>query len=356
MNTLKGIFLLLSGGQGILLSLALIGSSIRKRNANVFLGLLLTVASIELLNAWAMSLRYHSSPNVFPFWLFGSYLLMPCSLWVFFMYNTNPTFRFQKKHLLLFAPALFEIVIEFASFYLRRDTDISIPFLKSSVWFVFTELLPIAWMTGVLVQSAFILQKYSKQSSQNAVHLFKQYSFLIVFSILTVLWIADGIFHLQVYSVIESILCVFIFVMGYIVYFQPEFFETPSVTKSKTAEELFAAYDDDNSLTRLKNLLERDKLYLRPRLTVDQVAEKLNLPGRYVSYLINKKSGSNFAAFINHYRVNEVLARLNDPRESHKTIVGIALDSGFNSKSSFNQIFKTIKGQTPSEYLSENRK
>jgi AraC-like DNA-binding protein len=356
MNTLKAIFLLVSGCQGILLSLALIGSSIKKRNANVFLGFILTLCSIELLNVWAMSLQYHNNTNAFPFWLFGSYLILPCSFWVFLMYNTDPNFRFRRKHLLLFLPALLEMLTEFTAFYLRRNTGLSIPFLKSPVWFAFTELLPVVWMVGVLIQYAFLLRKLSKQANQNLAHLYRQVSFLIVFSVLTVLWIADGILHFQVYAIIESILGMFLFVMGYMVYFQPDFFETTSATKSKSAEELFTAYDDEDSLLRLRNLLDRDKLYLKPRLTVDEVAEKLNLPGRYVSYLINKKLKSNFNTFVNGYRVREVLERLADPKESHKTIVGIALDSGFNSKSSFNQIFKTIKGQTPSEYISKNQK
>lgn len=356
MDTTKYIFLLLFGGQGILLSLALISSSIKKRNANIFLGFVLAVCSIELLNAWAMSLRFHSSPYAFPFWLLGSYLLLPCSLWVFLMYNSTPTFQFRKNHLLLFLPALLEIITEFAAFYIRRSINISIPFLKSFAWFAFTELLPIVWMAGVLVEFGYLLRKHCREGNLNPSHLYKQYSFLIVFSILTALWIADGIFHLQVYLTIELILCLFLFVMGYIVYFKPDFFETAFVTKSKSTEELFLAYDDEGSLVRLKNLLEQDKLYLKPRLTVNQVAERLNLPSRYISYLINKKFQNNFSTFINQYRVKEVLERLNNPKESHKTIIGIALDSGFSSKSSFNQIFKTIKGQTPSEYLTENKK
>lgn len=356
MNSLKNIFLLLAGGQGLLLSLALISSSIRKRNGNIFLGFILVVCSIELLNVWAMSIHFHSSPNVFPFWLLGSYLLLSSSLWVFFMYNINPTFKFQVKHVLLFTPALLEIMTELTAFYVRRNSDISLAFLKSTVWFAFTELLPIVWMVGLLIRLTYLLRNYARQSHQLQDHLHKQYGFLILFSVLTLLWVADGIFHLQVYTIIESMLCVFLFAMGYVVYFKPHFFETPSVSKSKSAEELFNVFDDDDSLLRLKNLVEQDKLYLKPRLTVDQVAEKLHLPGRYVSHLINKKTQSNFTTFINRYRIKEVLERLNDPKESHKTLVGIALDSGFNSKSSFNQIFKTIVGKTPSEYLSEHKK
>jgi AraC-like DNA-binding protein len=355
MNPLKEVLLLLSGSQGILLALALIISSLRKQNANIFLGLILTVCAVELLNAWAMP-WYHSSAHAFPFWIFGSYLLLPCSLWVFLMYNTNPSFAFQKKHLILFIPALVEIVTEFYSFYLRRTTNTSITFLKSSPWFGLTELLPIVWMIAVLIQYGFLLRKSSRQGGQHPSHLFKQYAFLIVFSILTMLWVADGILQFQVYSIIEGVLCVFLFTLGYVVHFQPGFFETPVVSKSKSPESLFASYNDGDAIQRLKNILENEKLYLKPRLTIDDVAESLQLPSRYVSFLINQKLQSNFNAFVNGYRVKEVLERLNNPKESHKTIVGIALDAGFNSKSSFNQIFKTVKGQTPSEYLSQNKK
>jgi len=302
-----------------------------------------------------MSFSFHSRPNPFPFWLFGSYLLLPSSLWVFLMYNTDPSFTFQKRHLLLFIPAIVEIITEFISHFIRKSTNVSIEFLKSLPWFLLTELLPIVWMIGVLIQYGFLLRKSGQQGSLNRVHLSKQYIFLISFSALTLLWVADVILQFQVYSIIEWMLCIFLFGLGYVVYFQPGFFETPLVSKSKS-EELFASYNDDETLQRLKNLLENDKLYLRPRLTLDEVAENLNLPGRYISFLINKKFQTNFNSFVNGYRVKEVLQRLNDPKESHKTIVGIALDSGFNSKSSFNQIFKTVTGQTPSEFLSRNKK
>lgn len=331
-------------------------SSIRKQNANIFLGIVLLLCSIELLNVWAMSLGYHSSAGAFPFWLVGSYLLLPCSLWVFLMYETKPLFKFQKQYLLLFLPAAVEIVTEFGAFYLRRYTDVSIHFLKSSLWLGFTEFLPIVWMIGVLIHYGFLLRISMRQTSRGSAQLYKQYIFLIVFATLTFLWIADGIFQFQVYSIIELVLCVFLFSMGYVVHFQPDFFETPSVSKGKSSEDLFAAYNDEDTLQRLKNLLEQDKLYLKPRLTLDEVSEKLALPSRYISFLINKRFQSNFNAWVNGYRINEVLERLKDPKESHKTIFGIALDAGFNSKSSFNQIFKAIKGQTPSEYLSNHRK
>jgi AraC-like DNA-binding protein len=49
--------------------------------------------------------------------------------------------------------------------------------------------------------------------------------------------------------------------------------------------------------------------------------------------------------------VKEVIERMANPSEKHKSLLGIALDAGFNSKSSFNQVFKQHTGKTPSEYL-----
>lgn len=344
---------MLAGGQGLLLSFALMASSIRKHSANAFLGILLAVCSVELLNAWSMSIHYHCQPHAFPFWLFGSYLLLPSSLWVFVLYQTKSNFIFRKHHALLFVPALVEIVTEFLVFYFPENPLVTFAFLKSPVWFVFTEVLPVVWMVGVLIRYAMLLRKEDRQVTQPQAY--KQYGFLLVFSILAILWIAEALFYLPVYTFTELLLCLFLYVMGYIVYFQPGFFETPSVAQSHPSEDAFQLYDDAESLLRLQTLLKQEKLYLQPRLKVADVADRLNLPSRYLSYLINKTCQTNFTTFINRYRIEEVLERLQNPQEQHKTIVGIALDSGFNSKSAFNQVFKTVTGQTPSEFLSATK-
>jgi AraC-like DNA-binding protein len=349
----KSIFLLLAALQGIFLSIALITVHFKKQPANIFMAIVLIVCSIELLNAWAMTFGYHSQKKVFPFWIIGSYWLIPPSLFLFFLLNLSlkPAF----KPMLLFIPALIEILTEFFFFYLRHSEEFSMV-LQGVWWMIFTEILPVIGMILVLVWCGIKLRNMSLPVHNNNLHFKKQYGFFILFVLLTLLWTADTLFTFNVYSTIEVVLCISLFGLGYVVYFRPDFFEPPISIKSRQAEELFMDYDDAEAMQRLLQLFEIEKIYLKPRLTLENVANTLKLPERYVSLLIHKYHQTNFSHFVNTYRVREVLIQIENPAEKHKTILGIALDAGFSSKSSFNQIFKTITGKPPSHYLRKTDK
>ncbi|PKG51750.1 helix-turn-helix domain-containing protein [Olleya sp. 1-3] len=98
------------------------------------------------------------------------------------------------------------------------------------------------------------------------------------------------------------------------------------------------------------NAMEIDKLYLNSKLSIHNVSENLNIPRQYISEVLNLHLDTSFQDFINRYRIEEFLKRLENDQNGHLTLLGIAMDVGFNSKSSFNSTFKKIKGLTPSEY------
>jgi AraC-like DNA-binding protein len=100
----------------------------------------------------------------------------------------------------------------------------------------------------------------------------------------------------------------------------------------------------------LRNFMHDNKPYLEPDLTLSGLSEKLNIPGHHLSQVINERFGLNFYDFINRYRVDEAKQRIADPKYAGLSLLGIALDSGFNSKSAFNRLFKKFTGMTPSEY------
>jgi len=106
-------------------------------------------------------------------------------------------------------------------------------------------------------------------------------------------------------------------------------------------------------LTRLLNYMEDEKPYLDGDLTIHDLSHKTGIPRHFITEVLNEKYGRNFFTFINEYRVREVISRINDPRYQHYTIIAIAFDAGFNSKSTFNTIFKAYSGKTPSEYRNE---
>ncbi len=103
-------------------------------------------------------------------------------------------------------------------------------------------------------------------------------------------------------------------------------------------------------LQELKNLMNEDNLYQDCDLTLQQLANKLRISSHNLSQIINTQLNQNFFDFVNQYRVEKVKVDLLDPKKEHMKILSIGLDAGFNSKSSFNTIFKKHTKMTPSEY------
>jgi AraC-like DNA-binding protein len=101
----------------------------------------------------------------------------------------------------------------------------------------------------------------------------------------------------------------------------------------------------------LEQHLEKDKPYRDRELTIFDLSDQLQIPRHFLSEVINEHLGKNFYTLVNEYRIEEVKKRMVDPAYKHLTILAIAYDAGFNSKSSFNTIFKQKTGKTPSEYL-----
>lgn len=100
----------------------------------------------------------------------------------------------------------------------------------------------------------------------------------------------------------------------------------------------------------LKQYMTNHKPYLEPDLSLQQLAEALNLSPRYFSQLINQHLKQNFFEFINTYRVETAKALLVDPDNHHNRINEVMYEAGFNSKSTFNYVFKKVTGMTPTQY------
>ncbi len=105
---------------------------------------------------------------------------------------------------------------------------------------------------------------------------------------------------------------------------------------------------------KIINLFEVGKTYKDPKITLQQVADKLKIPKEHISQLINSEFGQNFNDFVNTYRVNEAKEMLAKNGDLKMQILEIAYEVGFNSKSSFNTAFKKFTGLTPSEFKKRN--
>lgn len=100
-------------------------------------------------------------------------------------------------------------------------------------------------------------------------------------------------------------------------------------------------------------LMKEQQLYLEPELTLSMVSERIKVPSAVVSQAVKIFANQSFPSYINTYRVDMVVEKMKSPRFKTYTILSLALESGFNSKASFNRIFKQQKGITPSEYAAK---
>ncbi len=166
-------------------------------------------------------------------------------------------------------------------------------------------------------------------------------------------------------------LTVFAFLYGFYGVKQPGIFEeivghfetsqenTPPAYRENTGNEKYQrsglkAKDIEKIKMEVMEYMDREKPYLNRELTINDVAADLNIPRHFITEVINNHMGKNFYYLINEFRVEEAKKRLTDPKYSNLTILAIAYDSGFNSKSAFNTIFKDLSGMTPSQYLKKS--
>lgn len=101
----------------------------------------------------------------------------------------------------------------------------------------------------------------------------------------------------------------------------------------------------------LKVYMEKEKPYLNAELTLKELSESIDTYPHYLSQILNTIFQQNFYDFVNSYRIEEVKKQLLDEKNKHLTILAIAYDCGFNSKSSFNRVFKQRTGVTPSAFV-----
>jgi AraC-like DNA-binding protein len=121
--------------------------------------------------------------------------------------------------------------------------------------------------------------------------------------------------------------------------------QTPSAHENSPSEKLQKTYE------AIQNVLQQERLFLNSTLTLTELASKAGVNRSLASEAINSQSGGNFFDLVNGLRVAEFKRQVKDPTKKNLSILGIAQESGFNSKATFYSTFKKITGKTPSEFL-----
>lgn len=170
---------------------------------------------------------------------------------------------------------------------------------------------------------------------------------LIGFRIILPLVLLDLESYMKLFHVLTA--TYFIGVSAFFVNPREAFFSDSMVFKEETSN-----YEEELK-RRLENALKKEKVFLVPDLSLQELALKMQIKSSELSSFLSATLGKNFNDVINEYRIDEVKRLIADPTTDPKsTIMELAYQSGFNSKATFNRIFKRITGSTPKAYRKAN--
>jgi AraC-like DNA-binding protein len=167
-----------------------------------------------------------------------------------------------------------------------------------------------------------------------------------------------AVIHLNVTGLVWKsvgvILSLSIFALGYKGILQKEILFPESLVKPQSVEQPAATEPvtkpDHGLIEKLQQYMKDEKPFLDAELSLSTMAKAMGINRNQLSQLINTGIGENFYDFINKYRVEEVKRLMTDPQKQNYNLLGMALEAGFKSKSTFNLIFKRFTGLTPTEY------
>lgn len=137
-----------------------------------------------------------------------------------------------------------------------------------------------------------------------------------------------------------------------------QYYQPPQLPAAATEDAHFEVVEEKQEDTQLeswkqqvKAMVETEKLYEDPELTLSSLAQKLQTNTAVLSRVINRGFNTSFNDFINDYRVSAVKEKLRAGEQRVQTLLGIAFDCGFNSKATFNRAFKKTTGLSPKEWI-----
>jgi len=334
--------------------------------SNYLLGIQLISQAAGILNGFSFiqsGYFYNNYPGIFYIGLPFMFLWGP-TFYVYVKSAAYSDFKFKYSHIIHFIPFLIILIFLSITFFpLSEDEKRILLGSQDYIIYRYHQLLDIFIRAQVLfyiILSLHVLSSVRKKIQESYSSVSKtNYSWIkfIVIGFTTayvlsfpflIYW---NLFHL------DGQLINFITIFIYFVYFNIIFFkawyqsdifsgveENVKYKSSKLTKEEAADW-----LNKLENFVAQKKPYLNSELTLNQLAEDIQIPPRILSQIINENYNQNFQDYINKLRVEESKKYLGDT-SNKKTILEILYEVGFNSKSSFNTSFKKHTNLTPTAY------
>jgi len=367
--------------QALLFALILFLVSNKKNRSKRILGYYM------ILNVLMYSYMFFYYSGFYDVILISYYFIIPIVLLIqpfFFFYIkslTKPDFKCTYKQLFHFLPSLIFLImnlslysflsyddkINLMSFSVNSDNQILQFFLQMHLkgYHLILSIQAIIYISFVIIA----IYKYKKQMPANFSN-FKDVNlnwliillvfYLAISTLQESLGYIDNLFYDSEARIWFNLFMIFTLAyIGISGLRQKEIFITAeaNIKEPQTVKYEKSSLKDDvknELITKLKKYLDEEKPYLNNDLKLDDIANKLKTNRQYLSQIINETYKQNFFTLINNYRINEAKKLFFNQKHKQLSIMGVANSVGFNSKSTFNTLFKKFTGKTPSQFISEN--
>lgn len=345
--------------QSLFVAVLLLRSPNNKRSGRLLSLLILSICLWLTDHFMRISGIYRQDPNLYFLPIFYSFAFGPL-IWFYLKSLVNTQYRFSRKDLLHFLPVIIQFSLYIVLCFLPYNTK---HWYWENVHQPYTYRIEFdgTWLSlsVYLLLSIRLLTNYQQWAANNYSELSKislnwLKVILAVLLVLCVQWLVEVVLR-DVYSIYFNydysveILGVVLMILGIAGWKQSAL----SVTYMPIGETLTNPSEyqvDKQVLKNIVSAMEVQRLFLNPTLSLQDLANELGLNGKTISRHINAGLKMSFNEFVNSYRVEEVKRRLSEGDLSKLTMVAIANESGFNSKTTFNRIFREFTGSSPKDY------
>jgi len=330
-----------------------------KTRKNMLLSGLLLVYAVMIICSLILSSGINS--HLFTWAHIGnqSVFLVGPLLYLFIKTQLNPEFQITKKqifHGIPFIIATIYLIVKFNVIHIPITCRVN-HIIVGSVSFIYS-LVYFTLSVRELRQNGFSMRTSFKNAKENKVGwlpflVYGCFSIWLIKLLFFIVWDVSGYYNgcnelVNLYFLVSFII---LNTFTYFILLKPQFFvPTNKYKHSVLSQSEKLKYKNDLIL-----LMEAEKAYLNPLISLNSLAKKLSIPNRYLSQVLNETLDKSFYDFINWYRIQDCVNYLSDSNYSQKTILEIAYEVGFNSKSTFNASFTKFVGVTPKEFRKNNQ-
>jgi AraC-like DNA-binding protein len=386
----ESILLFISGFgivQGILLAALIFFHPRSDRSVNTFLALHILFVSLAMTMPFTVRLISWQRGN-----LMQPFLLLPAIFLYLYIRSFKERISLKKTLPHLFVFFLFLLAVGWnVSLNLAKYPNVKVP--PAEAFHDPFNILITAINYAIKIVYYFLARKTLKSYQRSIRQLFSEtsrinlswarvllngYLFLLIAGIVSLLLMMSYPQQFNLLLLVDvAVATPYIYLATYKGITQPTIWQwQPGTNKDQVEEKIFEVEKIENIVVDEKNrfarpgpdenkinmiakkvvaLLEEEKLYQETELTLQQLSDKLGLHTYQVSQAINEGLKKNFYDLVNNYRVEEAKRLLLHPKNVNYTVLSVGFEAGFNSKTTFNTVFKKFTGVTPTEYRDKQK-